>query len=81
MAVGPCPLGNMTGSEVTETNGLLYKTVSLAGRVANAKTSDVANQKMCLFNVCATLWLVVVNLLLGNPKTRPGKSWSTSMPN
>ena len=70
MVVGPCPLGNMTGSEVTETYGLFDKTVMLAGRLANSKKSDFANQ-ICL-SVCATVWLVVVNLLLGKPKTRPG---------
>ena len=42
----------------------------LAGRLANSKKSDFANQ-MCV-SVCATVWLVVVNLLLGKPKTRPG---------
>ena len=70
MVVGPCPLGNMTGSEVTETYVLFEKAVMLAGRQANSKKSDVAHQ-ICL-SVCDTVWLVVVNLLLGKPKTRPG---------
>ena len=46
MVVGPCPLGNMTGSEVTETYGLFDKTVMLAGRLANSKKSDFAKKKM-----------------------------------
>ena len=70
MVVGPCPIVNVTGSTVTETYGLFDKTVMLAGRVANSKKSDVAN-RMSL-SVCATFWLVVVNLLLGRPNTRPG---------
>ena len=69
MAVGPCPLGNMTGSEATATYGLFDKTVSLAGRVAKSKKYEFANQKN---SVCAAFWLVVVNLLLGKSKTRPG---------
>ena len=78
MVVGPCPLGNMTGSEVTETYGLFDKTVMLAGRLANSKKSDFANQ-ICL-SVCATAWLVVVNLLLGKPKTRPGNTGQPQCP-
>ena len=70
MVVGPCPLGNMAGSDVTETYGLFDKTAMLAGRVANSKTSDFANQKK--ISVCVTFWLVVVNFLLGKTKTRPG---------
>ena len=49
MVVGPCPLGNMTGSEVTETYGLFDKAVMLAGRVANSKKSEFANQKLEVF--------------------------------
>ena len=79
MVVGPCPLGNMTGSAVTETYGLFDKTAMLAGRLANSKKSDVANQ-ICL-SVCATFWLVVVNLLLGKTQDKAWKHWSTSMPN
>ena len=45
MVVGPCPTGNMTGSEVTEAYGLFGKTDNLDGRVANSKTSGFANQK------------------------------------
>ena len=79
MVVGPCPLGNMTGSEVTETYGLFDTTVILAGRQANSKKSDFASQ-MCL-SVCATAWLVVVNLLLGKTQDKAWKHWPTSMPN
>ena len=79
MVVGPCPLGNMTGSEVTEAYGLFNNAVMLAGRLANSKKSDFANQ-ICL-SVCATVWLVVVNLLLGKTQDKAWKYWSTSMPN
>ena len=71
MVVGPCPTGNMTGSEVTEAYGLFGKTDNLDGRVAKSKTSGFANQKkQC---VCAALWMVVVNFLLGNYRARHGK--------
>ena len=70
MVVGPCPLGNMTSSEVTETYRPFDKTVMLAGRVANSKKSDFAHPK--LLSVGVTFWLVVVNFLLGKPKARPG---------
>ena len=80
MVVGPCPLGNMTSSEVTETYGLFDKTVMLAGRLAKSKKSGFANQ-ICL-SVRATAWLVVVGVRPGTPTTGSGHVgqplWGTS---
>ena len=67
MVVGPCPLGNMTGSEVTETYGLFDKTVMLAGRLANSKKSDLANQIYLSVCVPQSGWLLSA-CCLENPR-------------
>ena len=66
MVVGPCPLGNMTGSEVTETHGLFDKAAMLAGRVANSKKSDFANQNPLVI-VSNAGWLLST-FCLENPR-------------
>ena len=66
MVVGPCPLGNMARSEVTETIRLFDKTVMLVGRIANSKKSDFASQSFQVF-VSHDGWLLST-FCLENPR-------------